>query len=687
LAIALKPLTNCWKRTALIIGYALTGHVSVLRPEDLPGDVRESIKGALDRCGVDDYLLVGDAIPPLIMGLAAYTRVSIEAFIDKYNEVVAEVRRVLNIARGRGSIHDAEVFYGLGLVSIIANAAWLDRVFGLGKVIKPDDADATLRIALHAIRLAASIIHVLPILYILTPLRDYAPHRYLGLLSSALSIENLDSSTVRYILNELNGILDNYGDVVKEHAWSLVHAISAYAGLLMMYLAYFYGELENIVGRVVGLLNELDKLSPSLGVIAWAYALGPALRHEDVRGLMEEKLGIDVVDKANEVLGELGRLRDGVQELMGDEEFMDYVESKSVKADEGAVKKVISDAASLLKHALAIYRLGNDELDKAEKLFNEAAKEIKEIAYENYLANRSWVLRVEAIEGSLAGDELTKLRNEFQRLYEETFSKGHFKLTAPYLSTASFILGGYLVSLALTGDHETINELLEEHLWVLNADRRASVLTRLALNALLGHRVKLSGKLKGRLSVNPEELIDAFRSDIHGQFLPALRVALGITKPEDGVTMCMLINDSIKGMDCVYAISVAINNYIAVVQLREQLINRFRRLLSKRLGLLKELSADADAMLNEFRGLVSGLDGKSLVQLIAPTNSMARLALMLRALINGDERLAKAYALIGTVDFGGKLPTRLFLEAYKTCCDLSNDEFRRAVAKLFFFHV
>jgi len=64
---------NCWKRAALIIGYALAGRVSVPRPEDLPEDVRESIKGALDRCGVDDYLLVGDVIPPLIMGLA-YTR-------------------------------------------------------------------------------------------------------------------------------------------------------------------------------------------------------------------------------------------------------------------------------------------------------------------------------------------------------------------------------------------------------------------------------------------------------------------------------------------------------------------------------------------------------------------------------------------------------------------------------------
>jgi len=144
----------------------------------------------------------------------------------------------------------------------------------------------------------------------------------------------------------------------------------------------------------------------------------------------------------------------------------------------------------------------------------------------------------------LAGDKLVK---KFQQLYEETFSKEHFKPTAMYLSTASSTLGEYLVSLALMGDHETISKLLEEHWWVLNADRRASVLTRLTLNALLGPKVELSGELEGRLSVNPGELINAFGSHMYSEFLPALMVAFGvIKKPEDGGEMCVSINDSIK---------------------------------------------------------------------------------------------------------------------------------------------
>jgi hypothetical protein len=60
---------------------------------------------------------------------------------------------------------------------------------------------------------------------------------------------------------------------------------------------------------------------------------------------------------------------------------------------------------------------------------------------------------------------------------------------------------------------------------------------------------------------------------------------------------------------------------------------------------------------------------------------------MLHALINGDEKLAKAHALMGATYYG-KLLTRLFLEAYEACCDLnSKSSFRRAVAKLFFLEV
>jgi hypothetical protein len=241
------------------------------------------------------------------------------------------------------------------------------------------------------------------------------------------------------------------------------------------------------------------------------------------------------------------------------------------------------------------------------------------------------------------------------------------------------------VSLAPTGDDKKINKLLEEHLWVLNANKRYSVLTRLMLNALLGPRGKLSSKLKGKLIVESRELIETFKGEIND--LPALMVAFGIVRHDYGVAMCTSINDLAEGAACMHAVFAAVNNDTAVVRLREQSIDTFRKFLIGKLSLLKELGADVDALFNEFKGLVNGLDGKSLVQLIAPISSMAGLALMLHALVNGNEKLAKAHALYGAANVDKKLLTRLYLEAYRACCDLGSESFRRAIAKLFFYHV
>jgi KaiC/GvpD/RAD55 family RecA-like ATPase len=598
----LRKHKNCWKRAALIIGHALAGfpivpwlkYLSAL-PKNLGKGFAELLGDALCGCGVDDYLLVGDKIPQLIMNLIRnYAHALVEAFIDEYNEAVAEVRRVLGITKGR-VISGAEGFYGLGLASIIAKAV------ESGKSVKPGDADVVLNFALSAIQFFALIDLIMPILSILDalkPLRAEAPHRYLELLALASNMGNLDRDTVGHIfkeLKELSEILSSYGYEVEGRAWSLVIAIITYADLLVNYLGHFNSdEVEGAIRKVADLLNELDRSKPSLGVIAWAIALGPALIHGDVRRLMEEKLGIDVVDKANEILGKLSKLRDEVQELMGDKEFMSYIESKYIKTDEEAVKKVILD-------------------------------------------------------------------------------------------TASHVLGNCLVSLALTGGDERvekIKELLEKHWWVLNANYEASVLARLMLNALLGlkdRKDQLGSELEGKLVVESLELIDAFGSHMHSEFLPALMVAFGVKKPEDGIGLCL------SNYVCENSVLAVKGDSAAVKQLRDRLIIAFRVALIGRLISFRELGVDA----NEFRGLVSGLDGKSLVQLLAPRGSMARLALMLRALINGDEELAKAHALYGAVyATGSKLLTRLFLEAYKACCDLKNNEsFRRAVAGLFFYHV
>jgi len=747
LTSALSVSNNeCWKRAIYIIGRALAGSsivlsfkdLSVFLPENLSKGVVESLGDALKECDVDYYLLVGNTIPLLIQHLTRnHARALAGAFIDKYNETTAEIKRVLNIIKNknRGDIYITdEVIYGLGLALIIAKAAELN------KDVEPSDADAALHIASFALQGVASTDPIKPILVALVPLRDKAPQRYLEVLAFALGeipawsigYTLYDQDTVMYIFNEFDYMLKKYRDGVKRSAWTLVYAMDALISFLYKSLehcddqwfegmdASFRTELEHMVNRVASLLDEINRLNPSLGIIAWAHALRPALDNKCVRTLMESVLDIDVVNKAKEVAGELSRLRGSVQELIRDEGFMDFAEFWLAEVDEEVARREILKETSILKYTLAQYKLYNDELNEAERLFNEAAEESREINDYDYLYVRNLALRVEAIKGPLAGENLVKLINEFRQLYEE--AKKRLTPASPYYGTlygtllsnirsdiVSRILGGYLVSLALTGDNEgirRIEELLKEQ-WLMRISymkMEVSILTRLTLNALLSPRGELSGELKDKLVVKPGELMAALGLgyiDINS--LPALRATYGTIKRGDEKRLCdELIDDPIIHDLCMSYVSRDYSKELSQQEegnLRQALIDSFQEWISKEevLDLLKELGLDAGSLNGELRGLVNELSSRSLLAIASSSYclkdqqlrcSSAHLTYMLYALINGNEKLAKAHALYGAVSTtGNKLLTRLFLEAYRACCDPNNDGFKRAIARLFFYHV
>jgi hypothetical protein len=760
---ALKNFTNkCWKRAAYIIGHALAGdpimpghrelsaflHLSKTGIEPLRDELSRlgvdddklrliissaeyyanyyasivaSLGDALKKCDVDNYLIVGDKIPSLMMGLIGNHACALAGvFIDKYNEAIAEIKRLLNIIKNRGKFYYDEAYYGLGLAMIIAKATESGRPVG------HSDADAALHIASFAMSYVLSTHHIIRILSTLAPLRDMAPQRYLEVLASALGkisalgvCSNWD--TVMNILNEFDHILNKYGDGAKEYAWTLIHAIDAltyslkkclesYDDYTFEYMdASVRAKFEHVVSRVAGLLEKINRLNPSLDIIAWSRALQPALNNKCVRALMERVLGIDVVNKAIEVVGELSGLRGSVQELIRDGDFMGYVKFRFKEADEKAARREILIETMNLKYALAQHKLNNNELDEAERLFNEVAVESKESGvYVNYLA-RHWALRVEAIKSPLAGDDLVKLVNGFRQLYEDAVDAERLMSASPYNGTLwkiilTDILGGYLVSLALTsGDEEIrrIEELLEEQWQVLGYHALEPTLTRLALNALLSPRAELSSKLKDKLVVKPGEIIVALGLgyiDINS--LPALKATYGTLELEDETRLCEEINDRTMYDYCVGCILTA--NIMELSQqkgnLRQALIDYFQVWISKGevLDLLEKLGLDAESLNDELKRLTHELSGKSLLSVISFSNcyeheqlhcSLYHLTYMLYALINGNEKLAKAHALAGAMIYTKKLPARLFLEAYRACCDPNNEEFRRAIAKLYFYHV
>jgi cell division protein FtsL len=499
------------------------------------------------------------------------------------------------------------------------------------------------------------------------------------------------------VFGGLNYVLDKHYDEVKKHAWPLLCAVSAYVNLFTDPDLHFNkNDEEEIVRRVVELLSELG--DTVLGTIAWARVLVPALYSEYVRMLTgmkfkERWLLIDVIKKVDYVLNKLNELRENVKELLRDEKFMGYVKSKSLKADENMVKMIILDISLYLMGALAFHKLMNDKLNEAVVLFKEIDNKYKEICdyerfVENYLINLDCLLRAKALENSLVGNELVK---EYAQLFNEAL--GNLNPTARYLiSVISPPLGNYLVSLALTNNVKEVSKLLEEHWKILNINKKVSVLARLMLNVLLGPKDKLSDRLKDMLMVGPEELIEAFKEEMLNVFLPALKVAYGLVKHEDGIRECEELAKDRAKIFCKYAVLAVRGRGDAIERVRGLLINRFRKLIliKEKRDLLKELGVDYNELLSMFEKfieLVYELDGRSLVQLIAPKKPRAHLALILCALLNGNHELVKASALYGTTLFYSKLYTRLFLEAYKACCDLSGENFRKALARLLFCHV
>ena len=61
-----------------------------------------------------------------------------------------------------------------------------------------------------------------------------------------------------------------------------------------------------------------------------------------------------------------------------------------------------------------------------------------------------------------------------------------------------------------------------------------------------------------------------------------------------------------------------------VKELREEVTDAFN-------NSLKGFGSDVESLTSEFENLVGGLDGRSLVRIIAPSSSIAGLALMLHA--------------------------------------------------------
>jgi hypothetical protein len=295
-----------------------------------------------------------------------------------------------------------------------------------------------------------------------------------------------------------------------------------------------------------------------------------------------------------------------------------------------------------LTFSLAWYKRGDDDLEAARKLFTVSAEIDRELKEQgNYLVCRSWATRCSVL-GAESLEELRGRARAFEELWGE--AKKQEKLEMMYLQGESLALAGYLVFLALEDRKDEVSELLEREEWLLRLFPEIGVIVKLFLK-LLGVGV---GKPEAR------EVATVLNNYI-----------MAILRP--------IFFDVLSG-----AIHVD----------RDTTLQTFRESLGKAVGKLprgkgSEEREVAERFQCELLDFIDKRDASTVLQLLAPENSLASFTLMLWALVNGDEELARAHAKLAWMLYENRLPRRLFREA----AEARGEGFELALLKLFYYHI
>jgi hypothetical protein len=697
---------HCWKRIAFILGHALLGLSSILSEEDLSSDIKEKVKGllgdALEPCSEDEkFLANGKAIRKEVFELIResldhwrYDRPSelTKDLIDNYKEAINEVKKIKSaLERGEKGIWVPGTIYALGLALIISDA------MRFGRTVDEGDADEVLHMMTQVIPFIDSLVVGSLILWALRPLRELAPHRYLMLLAGIAGTETMSVEnrmvTIRFLFDELRGLLDQYNAQFGKQVWPFVFAVKAYSELIMGHAQYLEGigiDIDEVVKEISKILTKLGQSSKNLYTLARTYVLLSALvalvyartaaigtePYTKIVKSLKSEFGIGKIIKESEgVLNELNSMMNKVDVLMRDNYLMDFVKAVHIgNVGSEEVKSVILDLKSQLEYHLAFNYFINDELDRAEESFDEVVK-IKSELNLSQVDEMQKALVTKAIK-SLSLSNINDFIERYKQLLNLAEKEEH--------PLRSQILSQYLILLALSNNVEEVRKLLEENWDEFSEVKPNSILTKLMLKALLKPILKPEDELIKKLEVEYKDLLNAFKDyvSIHDLFENMAAIISGIISGDVG----------------------EIENAKTYTIIHYQ--NGFKKLLKRKRGLINKIEGIGSKITEySIHDHIDRLNDVFIVQLIT-MDPIARFAHMLFALVNWNNDLAMVHALLGGVvryilwmwdeesilegipkDVRVVLPPnlfiRMFLTAYGKCCDLSNNDFRLALAKLY----
>ena len=649
LEVALEAYaTNCWRRLALIAGIALTA--PPLIPLTEVGASR-FMSEALKPCEADSYLLVSNGIPLLVVNVVLRRpNVLAHPLARWHREVAEEIKQLEDTWRNRGRMYLIEMFYGLGLALAVAGAV------ELGESVEAWEAEVALYNAVPAVHQVFKVECAATILNSFRRLGELAPHFFISFVFAASELRELERGVAREMAIILEEVLEKHWKELKKKGWPLVKAVRAYSNLLINHRGHFRGEEERLRVRMCELLEELEG---QLRDIAEVYAVETAFYD------LEPCNGTDPADRA-EVL--LKRLEEMEKEKPS-EQATEWATEQALKPE---FKRLVRDLRGTLTYSLAMYKMENNELEAARELYRRSAEIAKELKHwEHYLTSCSLAERCRVLgAGSL--EELRGRARAFEGLWSK--AKKRQNLIKHYLEAESKALAEYLVFIALEDRKDEISELLEREKWLLRLFPKIGVTTRLILK-LLGVKVE-----------KPEawEVAVALGSRVYAELQPAFNTLMG--RSRDALNKCdKLIGE--KRENCHIAVNAVNGDKDAITELRLRSINMLSHILNVLLrGDIVQDFEEKRFVQIFYRELLDFVDRRNvsaLIQLVAPLASDARFPLMLWALVNGDEELARAHAKLGAMSHKKKLLRRLFREA----AIAQGDELKLALLKLFYYHI
>jgi len=643
---------RCWERAALIAGHALAEHYMLPGREQLREDTAEALGGALKPCAVDAYLTIDGEIPLLSVGVAQLAHIRELNILSPFADAEA-VNAAKKTAEGlaarwrRRGLGLPEVFYALGLATL---AAWAE--------VDEETADMLLYAASFAVEQVANQAPMLPVLAALRPLGEKAPHRYVTALAiAAFELEVVDDETMDYIYAELQRIKDRLP--VAGSRWPLVEAISAYSSLLRMRLKRTWKSEKDAVVEMCRLYSEVRGRG-LLGAVAEASVLAVALERDSLAPHVQEYCGlVDLVGEGDAVKKTLEKVAtassEELKEIMdSDADFAEWIAARSPTKD---VKGVIEDLWVWLTHDLADYKLVHAVDERGEldvKRLKETAGELEKIA-ETYKRREAWIdylaVRTPALQARViaAGnwEELLKTAEGLRELWEETEKR----LRSPDIHfLAPPLLSEYLVYLAASGKGELAAEQLRKQQELLKYSPLVSVAVRLML--------KLLGVGEG---VPREEVLETFTGEFSTVFLLTLSMVADRLQRDKALEECDQLPETEDRVDA--AASVAGDQ--AAIELLRSCIGK---------------------VVPETRPLLDRVDGRTLVEVLAPRYSLARLAFMLLAAVEGRADAVRLHGLWGSAAYRGTVLQPLFRAVYESCSDLNGKECRMALLKLYYYH-